>query len=81
MLKRWNLVGRLNKVPLLKLLSFKRQLEIFCRRKHIPNFHIVMPGDPPTLFPLSRCGLAGTIGYGSLDVIVNVKRFAPFTQS
>ena len=38
-----------------------------------PNFHIVMPGDPPTLFPLSRCGLAGTISYGSLDVIVNIK--------
>lgn len=46
-----------------------------------PNFHIVMPGDPPTLFPLSRCGLAGTISYGSLDVIVNIKRFAPFAQS
>ena len=53
-----DLVGRLKTHSRLRLLFFKRQLEIFRRRKHSLNFHIAMPGDPPTLFPLSRCGLA-----------------------
>ena len=75
-------MGRLKTHSRLRLLFFKRQLEIFRRRKHSPNFHIVMPGDPPTctLFPLSRCGLAGTISYGALRLasFIHQVRIVPF---
>ena len=39
-----------------------------------------MPGDPPTLFPLSRCGLAGTISYGALRLasFIHQVRIVPF---
>ena len=75
-----DLVGRLKTHSRLRLLFFKRQLEIFRRRKHSLNFHIVMPGDPPTLFPLSRCGLAGTISYGALRLasFIHQVRIVPF---